>query len=147
MLAPGRIRPITRLQLKLSERKPGSLTALIGHQSSGLLPTTNPKKPGGATPTMVRAVLLTVTCRPTTCGSEPKRRRQYSKLMTAPGWPLDRLSSASVSVRPTTGLTPSAEKKLPDTRCCSTDSTTAPGSFTSSRARHTVAPAMTPVND
>src|SRR5262245_49481700 len=135
MLAPGRNRPITRIQLKLSRRKPGSLSALIGHQSSGLLPTTNPKKPGGATPTMVKAVLLTVTCRPTTCGSEPKRRRQYSKLMTAPGWPLDRLSSASVSVRPNTGLPPSTEKKLPDTRCCSTDSATAPGSFTSSRAR------------
>src|SRR5262247_2096426 len=50
MLAPGRSRPTTRIQLKLSRRKPGSLSALIGHQSSGLLPTTNPKKPGGATP-------------------------------------------------------------------------------------------------
>src|SRR4030095_4697886 len=127
MFAPGLSRPITRIQFEPSRLKFGSLTALIGHQSSGLLPTTNPKKPGDATPTMVKAVLLTVTCRPTTCGSAPQRRGRYSKLITAPGWPLDRLSSASVSVRPTTGLTPSAEKKLPDTRCCSTDSDTDPG--------------------
>ena len=36
------------------------------------------KEPGGATPTMVNAVSLTVTCRPTTFGSRPNRRRQNS---------------------------------------------------------------------
>src|SRR5262245_64591960 len=74
-----------------------------------------PKKPGGATPTMITAVLLTVTRLPTTAGSRPNRRCQNSWLITATGSGLAGLSSASVSARPTTAPTPRTEKKLPDT--------------------------------
>ncbi len=50
---------------------------VIGTHAADDTPRNEPRKPSGATPTMVIGVLLIVTCLPTTAGSPLKRRCQY----------------------------------------------------------------------
>ena len=87
----------------------------IGHQISGLFPTTNPENWRGVTPTTVRGTSSSVMTFPITAESCPKRRTQKSWLITATGCGSPERSSFGVSVRPRAACTPRTEKKLPET--------------------------------
>ena len=87
----------------------------IGHQRSGFAPTSNPKKSGGVTPTMVNGASSNRIVLPTTAGSAPNRRCQKLWLITATACGLPTRSSSAVKVRPSVACTPSTAKKLPVT--------------------------------
>ncbi len=80
---------------------------------SGARPTRTPVNFGGAMPTTVNCRPLSASVRPTSDGSEPKRRCQkpWPRTTTVAGFA--GLSSSGVKKRPAAGLTPSTEKALP----------------------------------
>ena len=82
-LTPGFSLPMMRshdVPGLFSRSRPGTIDAHIvsGTHRSGDAPTSSPKNPAGATPTISMGTLLTRTTRPTTAGSRARRRCQYA---------------------------------------------------------------------
>jgi hypothetical protein len=102
-----------RLPRAFKRSPPGMTTGCvpIGSHMSYDSPETAPKKPGAATPTIVKGCELILSCRPITFGSASNRRFQYRSLNTTvaavPG-----SSSSGMKPRPSAILAPSTSKKF-----------------------------------
>jgi hypothetical protein len=113
MLTPDRLRPSSRSHVVLCpahNHEGASGVAVSGIQTSTRSPALSPRKPGGATPTIVNDVVFSRKVRPTAAGSRPNRRVQKASLSTATASPGGVRSSERSSVLPAAAATPNVGK-------------------------------------
>ena len=122
-----------------------SPNALNGTTTSNVRPTTGPKNPGGVTPTMVKSVRLMGNDRPTTSRAPPNSRCQNAYEITVTGSE-PRVSSASMSVRPSTAGTPSVSKNDPLAHSPSTQCVSPPADRSNCEGPHAATPSKRPAS-
>jgi hypothetical protein len=103
-----------------------------------------PRKGASATPMIVNGRRFSCTTRPTTEGSDAKRRRHNRSLITSTASPPGRRSSPGRKLRPRRGRTPSTSKKFAETISVFTHSVSRSTASEASAMLPSVAPEKTP---
>ena len=110
--------------------------AQIGTNTSVRRPTSTPEKPWLTTPTIGSSSLSRRIVLPTTSAAPPNSLRQKAKLMTAPGAPHPRTSSAGSMSRPRAARPSSAWKNPPLTKSPSARRDSPPDDMSNDVAPH-----------